>query len=183
VRQSSVNCSNWTSAENFDEGTVVHTDGITRSAVNDTGCDVARPVACCATQYLEQFAGFTTATFDGNIGGRADAHFACASEYAGSHLCHASEYLRTTEASTPPAGGAWLDASALIVPNGSYTPVTGAALSEAGRYGVRQSSVNCSNWTSAENFDEGVVAHVDGITRSAVNDTGCDVARPLACCM
>ena len=50
------------------------------------------------------FAGFTTATYSGAAGGREVMHARCAAAFAGSHLCHNSEYVMATPATIVPGG-------------------------------------------------------------------------------
>lgn len=53
---------------------------------------------------IPAFAGFTQALSTGDAGGRDGMHAKCAAEFAGSHLCHASEYQL---ASPRPARGSF----------------------------------------------------------------------------
>jgi hypothetical protein len=111
------------------------------------------------------------ASFNGNIGGRVAAHALCAAEFAGGHLCHASEFLLANSLVTPPAAGAWLDPS--VAPDDTTTYAAAPA------YGRRVGAPDCSNWTNGTAGTYG--PHVDpngGISNSGT----CANARPLACC-
>lgn len=175
------NCMNWTNNLSYTEGLVIRTEGPSNSNA-DASCDVARPLACCGSVFLEAFAGFTTAVTDGNIGGRANAHFICGSEFPGSHLCHVAEYYRTNSAIDPPGGGAWLDISAVRdYFNGGTNSCYGIASVEAGRYATASTIDNCMNWTNNMISTEGLVVLLDGPSNSNT-DASCDVVRPLACC-
>jgi hypothetical protein len=116
------------------------------------------------------FAGFTSATFNGNVGGRNAAHAVCEAAFAGAHLCYASEYLSTESTAPVPAGGAWFD-------------VTSDLNNSASLYGVsplfgRYTSGACTNWTSNASGISGYLIGTDGGVASAP----CNTVHPLACC-
>ena len=120
------------------------------------------------------FAGFTAATFTGNIGGRPAAHAACAAEFAGSHLCHASEYLLTNSATTAPAAGAWIDSSI------SYA--TGATTWSGAPFFGRGIQYDCANWTQGSTGYSGAMVTSSGGVSSAPSPQYCSAVKPLACC-
>jgi hypothetical protein len=113
------------------------------------------------------------ATYDGNLGGRPAAHAACGAEFAGGHLCHASEYLLSRSATTIPAAGAWLEGSS---DEGGSLELQGSIL-----YG-RNTGYSCSSFTSnSAGAISGTYLPPSGAptwNSSAV----CNAVRPLACC-
>ncbi len=157
-------CLNWTTSSSSYNGYVVGADG----AVASASCTSTHQLACCNGAPRVALAGVTSANAPMN--GRVQMHALCNASFAGSHLCHAAEYLRADSGASIPAGGAWIDAS--IDLNGSST-ITGAS-SLFGRYtgGV------CLNWTTTSSSYNGYVVGVDGAVASA----SCTVAHPAACC-
>ncbi|AKT37181.1 collagen-like protein [Chondromyces crocatus] len=117
------------------------------------------------------FAGFTVATFNGNIGGRTAAHTACRVEFPGAHFCHASEYLLSNSATEPPPDGAWLDPS--VSPDGSIV------FGSAPHFGRANGGNTCNGWLSNSNGYSSTSITTGGILTSAGQ---CGVARALACC-
>jgi hypothetical protein len=171
---SSFNCSGWTSTAAGNNGTSV---GGSSAAL---ACSVPRPLACCSSPYIESFAGYTELTTNGAMAGRPNAHFMCASEFPGSHLCHAGEYWRSHPDANPPPEGAWLDPSGAVTTQaGSFSDAGSWTLSTptAGRYGSPSSSWNCRAWTSIINGDNGVF-----VGPGTVGASGCANVRALACC-
>ncbi|AKT39503.1 uncharacterized protein CMC5_036500 [Chondromyces crocatus] len=121
---------------------------------------------------VASFAGFTVATFTGNLGGRPAAHAACGAEFSGAHLCHAAEYLRTHSSTLVPAAGAWLD--------GSVTVTGSATLQGAIGFG-RNTYDSCENYTfgaTNPNIYGTLVAQNGSLTTT----TTCGTPRALACC-
>ncbi len=164
------NCHSWTTTAQA-SGLVVHTSGAGYIA-----CAERRPLACCTTPYRERFRGFTSAMVTGDAGGRAAMHGRCAAELSGSHLCHAAEYARATPVISPPASGAWIDASGFALREGG-TRESSVASANAGRWTGRSIYDNCTNWVDASATLSGTVV-APGLTSSA----SCATARPLACC-
>jgi hypothetical protein len=119
------------------------------------------------------FAGFTTFTTNGAMGGRTAAHALCNAEFAGSHLCHATEYIAANSAATVPATGAWIDSS-VGYSDGSVTwsggPITG-----------RGTAYSCINWTSSSSGVNTSVVYPSGGV-GADSTPYCASVRPLACC-
>jgi hypothetical protein len=158
------NCSNWTSAAQFVKGGIINIASETSAY-----CEVARPLACCTTPFVETFRGFTTATTTGVAGGRAAMHARCAQQFAGSHMCFLAEYARAHGTVTPPAGGAWLDGSTYHQ-RGEYA----GAMPRSGRSTYAGSA--CKGWTVG-GLNQGTT-----ITPSGWQSQTCDTARPVACC-
>ncbi|MDQ3337436.1 MAG: hypothetical protein M4D80_19920 [Myxococcota bacterium] len=160
------NCSSWTTAAQFTSGGVAQADG----QANTAACATARPIACCNTPFKEKFRGFTAATTSGAAGGRAAMHARCAAEFAGSHLCHLSEYTRAASSVTPPANGAWMDDSTYHnrFENRGALPRSGRTVHANGA---------CQAWTSNNQFANAFAMNAAGGVRG-----NCDVPRVLACC-
>ena len=163
-------CSGWTSAGT---GPVITTEGNTASAT----CETPHPLACCDSPYHEQFAGFTAATTDGDFGGRRVGHLACATEFPGSHMCHAAEYIRSASNAVVPAGGAWIDPSAAPADfhDDGLAITTQCGSVDYGRYGGRNNSVNCNGWSGAASY--GLTVQNDGL-RTVL----CTQVAHIACC-
>jgi hypothetical protein len=145
-----------------------------------TWCTTTHVLACCSTPYRERFRGFTAATTTGAAGGRAQMNFLCGQEFAGSHLCHIAEYNRATPTTTPPASGAWVDASGFATPSGG-TEENALAAKNLGRFTAKADYENCDNWTATAipgsyTLQGLAVAPVHAYSMS------CATARPLACC-
>lgn len=122
------------------------------------------------------FIGFTTALTTGFANGRSQLHAMCATEFAGSHMCHYSEYMLANPRTPIPTAGAWIDGSG--GPPGSATPpLTQWGLSRtAGRYVGAQ--YNCGSWT---------VASTGAIWGTALTNyphdlVPCSAQRSVACC-
>lgn len=166
------NCLSWTTA--------VPTNGpMNGPTVSSTGtryvdCGTQLPLACCSTPYRERFAGFTSWSSSGAIGGEAAANYHCATEFAGSHLCHLAEYYRAHPMQSPPQIGAWVDAS--VVPwynyNG-YSPCMDAAIARAGR--LLSNGYSCTIWTATSGNGTAVLP-------SGLSGPTCSTTHPLACC-
>jgi len=134
---------------------------------------------------IAAFAGFTAATTNGAAGGRDAMHARCAAEFAGSHLCHISEYQLTNSPTTVPATGAWIDPSIM-----AYALSAGSDLTfdSAPAFGREAFNYTCASWTSSSNTSfQTTFLRPDGRVQSASSSTAptppaCDVQRPLACC-
>ncbi|PSM30891.1 hypothetical protein BVG81_008195 [Haliangium sp. UPWRP_2] len=162
-------CSSWNNSGGGDYGTIVTSTG----TVDTYGaCGTARQLACCNTPSKARFAGFTSSTTNGAAGGRWKMHSLCASAFTGSHMCHATEYLRANSGTTVPSGGAWLDPSTA---NGSAIANTG--IPDSARY---LGSYTCSSWNNSGGGDYGTI-----VNDVALIDTYGDYtkARPIACCL
>jgi len=171
------NCGNWASANGSHLGLTITATNATTSGKN---CDEPRPLACCDSPFLETFAGFTTATYDGDQGGRGGLHLACATEFPGSHACHSAEYERTKGIDGVPADGAWIDLSAAVRQSStSITTTSDCAAPEYGPYTGLQNYTNCGNWSSDNSSHLGLTVTSTNHTTSGKN---CDELRPIACC-
>jgi hypothetical protein len=176
-------CMQWT------DGTIASGVAVTPAGPEYRLCGEARPLACCATRYRERFAGYTSATVTGAQRGVTSMHARCAAEFPGSHFCHGGEFLRATPTQAPPAGGAWLDATAEHATNPAGFPsfiTTGwsAAHLEAGRLvgsptlQNNQQPPNCRGWTSMSPPATGAL-----LTQAqGANVSACALPHALACC-
>jgi hypothetical protein len=110
--------------------------------------------------------GFTTATFNGNLGGYVGANTKCRAEFPGSFICTLSDYSLSEPGITPTAAGAWVDYDRYAL-------------------GTRNNSACGGGGTGG--------AYTDGTTASAsyyVNAVGnlssgsgvCNALRQIACC-
>lgn len=106
------------------------------------------------------------------MGGRPTAHAACAAEFPGAHLCHASEYVLSTSTAAIPSGGAWIDPSVDLDEN---FVVGGAPM--FGRWASYTGT--CDTWA----YDgTGISGLVLGETGELSTSYTCNTARVLACC-
>ncbi|MFZ5441993.1 MAG: hypothetical protein ACOZQL_18450 [Myxococcota bacterium] len=113
------------------------------------------------------FAGFTPATYTGNLGGRVGAHALCAAAFTGSHFCDENEYTSSTSDVPVPSSGAWVD------DYDSAQPAT------------RGINYICNRWTTGTTSYEGLIIRADGTPGSTYvssSDYGCGTPRPVACC-
>jgi hypothetical protein len=159
-------CTSWTSASSSGNGTYVTSAG----SITDTPCNNSRRLACCNGARKTRFAGFTPTTTTGSVGGRPQMHALCSAAFAGSHFCHAAEYVRATSSTTVPAGGAWIDPSINTSSGAENSGMPGS-----GRYLY---GYTCTTWTSASSSSNGSYVTSAG----SVTDTPCNVARSVACC-
>jgi len=182
-------CQNWTSssATSF-TNTYVSTTGQLRTASSNTaptppGCNTQRALACCNGAAKVRFAGFTSLIVDGagTGGGRPGMHAACGAQFAGSHMCHIAEYLRTASATQVPATGAWLD------PSGNERGEASSGGSP--RLGRYTATYTCNGWTSnVQDQYNTTFLDVDGAAKMTSPSTaplpiGCAAQRPIACCI
>ncbi|MDP2275536.1 MAG: hypothetical protein Q8K32_32610 [Archangium sp.] len=56
-----------------------------------------------------EFAGFTSTTYTGDLGGLPGANNKCATEFAGASLCTRADYDLANTGAAAPASGAWID--------------------------------------------------------------------------
>jgi len=160
-------CAQWTQGK-AGSGPYVNATG---ALALDGGCAVARSLACCNGPARVDFAGFTSTSHTGDLGGRVAAHALCDAELPGAHMCHAAEYVRSLSTEAVPAPGAWLDASATA--RGTSTlggsPLFGRMIDASGA---------CTQWTQGS---AGSGPHVS--TTGALSwSGGCAIARRIACC-
>ena len=147
--------------------------GITEagSITTSLDCSTTHPLACCNTPSKTRFAGFTTATTTGNAGGRHKMHALCAAEFAGAHLCHAAEYLRSNSATPVPTSGAWLDPSGFG--KNSWSTI---GLPEAGR---SNNETACISWSRDTSGYGGTSLTASGSISTSLD---CSTAHALTCC-
>lgn len=165
---SGYHCASWTATTGGDYGTLVTSAG---SIDIYADCSSAHQLACCNSPSKTHLAGFTTATATGAAGGRWKMHLMCTTEFSGSHMCHASEYLRANSGSSVPSGGAWIDPSTVTGTSVALSGVTSSA-----RY---LSGYTCNSWTSTGGGDYGSL-----ITEAGNVDIygDCTKAHSVACC-
>jgi hypothetical protein len=174
------NCANWNQLSYSSPPTDTKGLLVTATGTKTDVCKNAHPVACCSTRFKEKFRGFSS-PLQGNPGGRAMMHYACASQFPGSHLCHLAEYVRAGSTTSPPASGVWLDFSTYVDGTGTHLNFGVAATSQMGRYVSSDNTGNCANWsqlTYSGNAD--TKAYVLSPTGYAPDV--CKTARAAACC-
>jgi hypothetical protein len=174
------NCSNWSQLTY--SSPAVDTKGLllTATGTKNELCKNPHPIACCSSRYREKFRGFST-PLAGNAGGRAMMHFACASQFAGSHLCHFAEYIRAGSTTTPPVSGAWIDFSTYVDSSGVHLNFGTAATSLMGRYVSSDNTGNCANWSQLTYSGNADTKAYVLLTSGPAPDV-CKTARPAACC-
>ncbi len=124
------------------------------------------------SEELGGFAGFTTATYTGAMSGRPAMHAKCEAEFAGSHLCHAAEYILSNSATgVPSPNGAWLDPSTTTSGGTSNSGLPGSGRSIYGYH--------CLTWNDGTVGRYGTYVTSLG---SVLEDGPCNVSRSLACC-
>jgi len=157
-------CSNWTN--NGSSGfAILSTSDVDYYAA----CSVARSLACCNAPPKVVFAGFTPGNAAIGAGGRPAMHAACIAAFPGSHMCHASEYVRTASATPIPPSGAWMDPS--IQFSGAVTHHSAPSF---GRF----LGYSCSNWTNTAGSGFAILPSSDVDYYAS-----CSAPRPIACCM
>lgn len=154
-----------TSAAVYSQGAVTRGPGTTTNYY----CNVVRPLSCCRRRNPVRFRGFTTATYNGNLGGYMGANQKCSAEFPGSYFCQGAEYDLANTAAQPPAIGAWIDVQ--VDSNGRRS--TSACRFESGNLA----------WTSSDSTSAAVYSQ-GAVTRGPGTGTNyyCNVVRPLACC-
>lgn len=161
-------CDSWSTTASGYSGTYIATSG----AITNNACSASRVLACCNTPTKTRFAGFTSATTSGSAGGRPKMHAMCAAAFAGSHMCHAAEYIRSASGNSVPSTGAWLDPSIANAESSSFN----TGMPASGRY-VGYSGT-CDSWsTAASGYSGTYVTTTGGITNNA-----CTATRAVACC-
>ena len=112
-----------------------------------------------------RFAGFTVATYTGNLGGIPGANQKCRAEFPGSFICTSAEYYRAEPDSYPTGNGAWID----------Y---------DRSALGTRNSSAcyasNTGSWTEGTNANSAAFVNTSGYV---YNGSTCNVPHSLACCV
>jgi hypothetical protein len=117
------------------------------------------------------FAGFTSATSDGNLGGVNGANAKCDAEFAGSHFCNDREFNLIGTSASIPVTGVWAD-------QGLYPSSSSPSATVRDRY---YNGADCSFWTTNATGYTGL--QIDVTSRPIANTTTpCTLVRPLACC-
>ncbi|PZR07315.1 MAG: hypothetical protein DI536_28100 [Archangium gephyra] len=110
------------------------------------------------------FAGYTVATFNGNLGGNVGANARCNAEYPGAVFCTRSDFAKTEPADYPPAmSGAWVD---------------NARDSNGFRSGGECYQSANGGWTHNGTGDTGTWVQPNGLE----SNSSCNAQKPLACC-
>lgn len=111
--------------------------------------------------------GFTTAVYDGNLGGNTGANQKCNAQFPGSYFCTAQDYY-VGEPRQLSSLGAWVDADR----DGSGERTTTLCNGSSGRWTGNQTSASGWYITSGGR----VMKNTDAVPGL------CNVQRPLACC-
>jgi hypothetical protein len=115
-----------------------------------------------------EFAGFTVATYTGNLGGLPAANAKCAAEFSGASFCTRADYDLANTTAAAPSSGAWID----------YPRATD---------GTRDNS-SCDYSSSEPWTYSGAFNGSGGQQGSMVSSfgrhttAGCNLVKPLACC-
>jgi hypothetical protein len=109
------------------------------------------------------FAGFTAATYTGNLGGHVGANAKCNAEFAGSVYCTLSDFDRSNHTAAPSAVGAWIDSDR----------------SSTGQRAQNSCSTGGASWSLGTSGDTGTNLNTLGTFTS---QTSCNQVKPLACC-
>lgn len=125
------------------------------------------------------FAGFTSTTHTGNLGGRTGANAICNAQFSESHFCTDWEYDQAAPPAPIPNGTTWID-SGDSDPSSRYFRQYGNQLS------------TCMNWTNDQalslfggNLVRGRALNSVGefvSTFVSASSGGCQIARALPCC-
>jgi hypothetical protein len=118
-----------------------------------------------------KFAGYSTLTYNGNLGGRNGAHSKCNDAFVGSHFCGDEEYVAAGPRSEL-GSSAYLDA---VTKDGVPDETSGAT---------------CNGWTEADSNLRIGLTTVDPVTGNVKRTAGgginptesCSTSRRLACC-
>lgn len=116
-----------------------------------------------------EFAGFTTATYTGDLGGSFGANQKCNVEFAGSYFCLGSEFDLANSIIAPPASGAWID-------NGRDS--NGYRSYSACRFDGNNLAWTYSGAAIAASYRSGPIVRPTGPSPSSL----CNELKPLACC-
>jgi hypothetical protein len=125
------------------------------------------------------FAGYTTATFTGNLGGRTGANASCQAQFAGSHFCTDWEYDQAAPPGPVPAGSVWID-------DGQQNPDNRFYREYGNQLGTCLNwTTNLANTTFGGSQVRGMAVNGQGefvSTFVAAANGGCQVSRALPCC-
>ena len=109
------------------------------------------------------FAGFTTMTYTGSIGGHIGANQKCNAEFAGSVFCTVSDFDRSNYVAPPPASGAWIDTDRQA----------------SGQRTQNSCTSTSASWTLGTVNDTGTNLNALGVFSGQL---ACTQVKPLACC-
>ncbi|MFT3713451.1 MAG: hypothetical protein QM817_37825 [Archangium sp.] len=109
------------------------------------------------------FAGYTAATYGGNLGGQVGANAKCAAEFSGSYFCTIGEYDQANTPGAPGGVGAWIDYDRKV----SGARDTNSCLTGNGTWTTNLSGSYGGNITAVGSF---------------YSSTVCSNVKPLACC-
>ncbi|TNE45121.1 MAG: hypothetical protein EP343_28030 [Deltaproteobacteria bacterium] len=118
--------------------------------------------------WSSSFAGFTTATLNGNNGGWTGLKAKCTAQFSGSHVCSQRELARMLQNGTLPSmtgKAAWVIGSNFSYPNESKI------------------ASNCSGWDSDDPSDLGTTIVFKSNGNAHFFSAECNTTRPVACCM
>jgi hypothetical protein len=150
----------WTNGGTSDTGTSIQSNGLQSNDV----CSAQKPLACCRVPRTVTFRGFTTALFNGNLGGSIGANAKCRAEFPGSVFCTRSDYAKSEPNTYPPSSGVWVDHS--------RDPNNGV------RNGDECNQSPNGGWTNGGTSDTGTSIQSNGLQSNDV----CSAQKPLACC-
>jgi hypothetical protein len=168
-RDTGYTCGSWKLTSSAYSASLLPT-GEYQATTSSTACATIRPLACCRFPHLAWFRGFTTLTFNGNLGGIQGAHAKCAAQFAGSHFCTDREYEMAGSAAPVPSSGAWIDGARNI---SSSTP------SATPR--DRDTGYTCGSWKLTSSAYSGSLL-ATGEYQATTASAACGTVRPLACC-
>lgn len=116
-----------------------------------------------------EFAGFTLATYTGDLGGMFGANQKCSAEFPGSYFCLGSEFDLANPVTAPPASGAWIDQG---------RDSNGYRSSYACRFDGSNVAWTYSGSSISAAYRTGPIVRPTG----PVPSTLCSEVKPLACC-
>jgi Collagen triple helix repeat (20 copies) len=114
------------------------------------------------------FAGYTSTTYSGNLGGFVGANAKCAAEFPGSSLCTISDFQLSNPTVATGGVGAWIDYN---------------RYSSGERNQSACADVNSQAWTVSTSTTAGAVVQPSGFYLSGGAGQLCNASRPLACCI
>ncbi len=109
------------------------------------------------------FAGYTTATYTGNLGGQVGANAKCQAQYAGSFFCTFADFDGANVTTAPGGNGVWIDGDR----------------SNAGSRNTGSCQTGLGAWSDGTNNSYGYNLTANG---SFYTTQLCGQTKPLACC-
>lgn len=109
------------------------------------------------------FAGYTSTSFNGNLGGHVGANAKCNAEFPGSVFCTRADFAKTEPSIYPPTNGAWLD----YFRDGSGFRNGGECYQSPN-----------GGWTHDGTGDTGTFVQTNGLE----SNSPCNAQKPIACC-